>query len=147
MRQLLMLGFYCEVYRREPRCRVYANDVLLDEFNITHAPVKQGGVVNGEQLSPQYFGQEYIRLKLATPFLKYIEFDDQNAQEVCVKIEIQNNDNNYSNGFMSKYTRVMIPFMYLSSKKILNNIDDLKDRWKFSKNYRMHTKRDLDTYY
>jgi hypothetical protein len=41
MRQLLMLGFYCEVYKREPLCRVYVNDVLLDEFNIPHTPQKE----------------------------------------------------------------------------------------------------------
>ena len=148
MRQLLMLGFYCEVYRREPRCRVFVNNVLLDEFNITHAPSKQGSVDSSTRLSPQYFSQEYIRLKLDTPFLKYIEFDDQGAKEADIRIEIQNDDNNYANGFMNKSTCVMMLYTFLLSEKLLNNLDDLKNNWKFSfKNHRIQSKRDIDIYY
>lgn len=147
MRQLLMLGFYCEVYRRQPRCRVYVNDVLLDEFDISHAPCKQVDI-NNVQLSPSFFGQEYARLKLNTPFLKYIEFDDRGTNKVDIRIEIQNNDNNYANGFMTKCTRVILSHIFLSSKKLLNRMDYLKNNWKFSlKNYHIHNKRDIDTYY
>ena len=36
MRYLLVVGFYCDVYRREPQARLFFNDQLIDEFNIQH---------------------------------------------------------------------------------------------------------------
>ena len=145
MRQLLMLGFYCEVYRREPRCRVYVNDVLVDEFNIPHTPYKQVDT-NNTTLNPKYY--EHNNSKLHTLFLKYIEFDDQDIENMDIRIEIQNNDNNYANGFMNKYTRVMLSHTFLLSKKLLNRIDNLKNSWKFSvENYHIHTKKEIDMYY
>ena len=34
MKYLLVVGFHCDVYRREPRARLFFNDKLIDEFNI-----------------------------------------------------------------------------------------------------------------
>jgi len=151
MRQLLMLGFYCEVYRREPTCRIYINDILLDEFDIPHAPHKDDAnhlFFSGDGLNPNFFDIEYTRVKLYTPFLKYIEFDDQDAKEIDIKIEIYNNDNNYANGFMTKNTQMMLPFMFLASKNLLDRIDNLKNNWKFSiKNYQIQNKRAIDIFY
>lgn len=152
MRQLLILGFYCEVYRQEPRCRVYVNDVLLDEFDIRHSPLRHSPRkhvdVNDIQLNPNFFSQSYARIEKNTPFLKCIDFDDHDAKEADLRIEIQNNDNNYANGFMNKYTCVMLNQIFLLSKKLLNRIDYLKNNWKLSlKNYHIHTKRDIDMYY
>ena len=147
MRQLLMLGFYCEVYRREPRCRVYVNDMLLDEFNIPHSPYKHIDETLKDILDPMP-DEDSIISKSCTPFLKYIEFDDQNFREVDIRIEIQNNDNNYTNGFMTKYTRVKLSCIFLASKKMLNRIDELKNNWKFSrKNYQVRNKKDLGVFY
>ena len=147
MRQLLILGFYCEVYRREPRCRVYVNDVLVDEFNIPHSPCKHSDI-NNIRLSPKFFGRDHVRLEQNTPFLKHIEFDDQDTKEADIRIEIQNNDNNYANGFMTKCTRVILSPTFLLSKKLLNGIEDLKNKWKFSvKNYQIHNKRAIDIFY
>ena len=57
MRQLLMLGFYCEVYKKEPLCRVYVNDVLLDEFNIPHTPRKKIEWNSDIILDPKFFNR------------------------------------------------------------------------------------------
>jgi hypothetical protein len=57
MRQLLMLGFYCEVYRREPLCRVYVNNVCVDEFNIPHTPNNNSWNLD-KQLDPAVWNLE-----------------------------------------------------------------------------------------
>ena len=31
MKYLLVVGFHCDVYRREPRARLFFNDKLIDE--------------------------------------------------------------------------------------------------------------------
>ena len=36
MRYLLVVGFACEVYRKEPRARIFVGDKLIDEFYIPH---------------------------------------------------------------------------------------------------------------
>ena len=130
MRQLLMLGFYCEVYKREPLCRVYVNDVLLDEFNIPHTPQKD---VEFIPLGPKFLTFDFVRLQTNPPFLKYIEFDNAGADALDIRVEIQNNDNNYANGFMSQYTRIQLSYFYIIPVKVLDNIDCIWDRWKFSR--------------
>jgi hypothetical protein len=136
MRQLLILGFYCNVYRKEPRCRVYANDVLLDEFDIPHTPNKEPGI--STSILDPLFRKNYQTsvlnaFKTNSPFLKYIDFDDSDTDILNIKLKIQNDDNNYNNGFMTKYTHITLPYVYLLSKKSLKNIKDIKNNYKYSR--------------
>ena len=143
MRQLLMLGFYCEVYRREPLCRVYVNDVLVDEFNIPQIDQVQAKVDPLDPLDPQRL-ENFIT---NPPFIKYIEFDDADADALDVVLKIQNDDNNHANGFMSKYTQITLSHLFLASKKVLENIDELKNNFKFSrKNWKKFNCDILDFY-
>ena len=130
MRQLLILGFYCEVYRREPLCRIYINDVLVDEFNIPHTTRKKIDV-GSFCLSPKHYGVEQFDLESNTPFLKYLEFDHL-GDHLYLRIEISNNDNNYTNGFMTQYTRVMLSQCWLAPTKFWKEFEQIKDRWKYS---------------
>jgi hypothetical protein len=123
-----MLGFLCEVYKREPLCRVYVNDVLVDEFNIPHTPRKDCEFI---RLDPKFLTPDFVRLQSNPPFLKYIEFDNAGADALDIRVEIQNNDNNYANGFMTNHTRVMLSQCFLISAKVLDSIDQIRDRWKF----------------
>ena len=144
MRQLLILGFHCGVYQREPLCRVYVNDVLLDEFDI---PQSDRVAVEIDQLDPL---RGYKRLQNFTtnpPFLKYIEFDDAGADSLDVVLRIQNDDNNYANGFMSKHTHVTLSHVSLTSKKVLENIDNLTNNSKFTRQNWEKYNRDIVDYY
>ena len=143
MRQLLILGFYCGVYQREPLCRVYVNDVLVDEFNIPHTPRKDAEFI---PLDPIYFTNS-LRLQSNPLFLKYIEFDDAGADSLDVVIKIQNNDNNHANGFMSRYTYVTLSLCYLASKKALENIDNILNNFKFNRKNWEKYNRDIVHYY
>ena len=130
MRQLLMLGFYCEVYRREPLCRVYVNDVLVDEFDIPHTPRKDLWTVD-MRLDPTFWSREQFELQSNTPFLKYLELDDGSGQSLDLRVEIKNSDNNHANGFMTKHTRVMLWQCWLAPVKVWQEFDQIYDRWKF----------------
>ncbi len=79
MRQLLILGFHCGVYQREPLCRVYVNDVLLDEFDI---PQSDEVVVRPDLLDPLRNHKHLQNFTTHPPFLKYIEFDDAGADSL-----------------------------------------------------------------
>ena len=131
MRQLLILGFYCNIYTKEPLCRVYVNDVLLDEFNIPQCDKIN---VNLDRLDPFVRKNKFIQDCITNPpFLKYIEFDDADADSLDVMLKIQNDDNNHANGFMSKYTHIILSQVYLASKKSLENIDSIENNFKFSR--------------
>jgi hypothetical protein len=132
MRQLLMLGFYCEVYRREPLCRIYVNDVLVDEFDIPHSPFKDSSTPD-MKLDPTHWTKEQLLLQFNPPFLKFLELDDAGKRSLDLRVEIQNNDNNYANGFMTQYSRVMLCQCWLAPVKVWEEFDQIADRWKFSK--------------
>ena len=133
MRQLLMLGFYCEVYRREPRCRVYVNDILVDEFNIPHTP-KSDAWTDDMALDPRCRSKEQFELQFSPPFLKFLELDNVGDRSLDLKVEIHNDDNNYTNGFMTQYTRVMMCQCWLVPIKVYEKFDQIQDRWKFGRN-------------
>jgi hypothetical protein len=131
-----MLGFYCEVYKKEPLCRVYVNDVLVDEFNIPHTPRKKIEWNSDIILDPKFFNRTFFRAQSNPLFLKYIELDNAGADALDIRLEIQNNDNNYANGFMSQHTRIQLSYFYIIPVKVLDNIDCIWDRWKFSSHNR-----------
>ena len=143
-----MLGFYCEVYRREPLCRVYVNDVLLDEFNIPHSPYKKIDYPS-LFLNPNYNNSDVIKIKNNALFYKFIEFDCSDSNLLDIRIEVINDDNNYNNGFMTKYTKIMLSQFYVIPKGILNALNLLKSRWKFSTDnwYKLHGKTKPVTFF
>lgn len=146
MRQLLILGFYCGVYQREPLCRVYVNDVLVDEFNIPHTPRKE---VEFIPLDPKFFNIHFNRLQSNPPFLKYIELDNGETDALDIRVEIQNNNNNYANGFMTNHTRVMLSQCFLLSKNTLERLDSMQNDFKFSRKnqHKYYKKKNIVDYY
>ena len=132
MRQLLMLGFYCEVYRQEPLCRVYVDDILLDEFNIPHTPYKNT-FTSDKNLDPTFWTRDQYELKFNPPFFKILELDDAEKRFLNLRVEIQNNDNNHTNGFMNRSTQIMFNQCWLAPVKIWEEFEQIQDRWKFSR--------------
>ena len=142
-----MLGFHCGVYRREPLCRVYVNDVLLDEFDIPQSAQSDGVAIEIDLLDPLKGHKQTQNFTTNIPFLKYIEFDDADADSLDVVIKIQNDDNNHANGFMSRHTHVMLSHVFLASKKVLENIDNLTNNSKFTRQNWEKYNRDIVDYY
>ena len=118
--------------------------MLVDEFDI---PQSDEVAVEIEPIDPL---RGYKRLQNFTthpPFLKCIEFDDAGADSLDVVLRIQNDDNNYANGFMSKHTHVTLSHVFLTSKKALENIDNLTNNFKFSRQNWEKYNRDIVHYY
>jgi len=109
MKYLLAVGFFCNVYRKEPRARIFVGDQLIDEFNIQHQPENKD-LPNPHKktthpLQPVSINtyKEYIKKSLPPLRFYELEIDDQLKQN-NIRIDIDNNDNNYTNGFMSRST-------------------------------------------
>jgi hypothetical protein len=107
------------------------NDVLVDEFDIPHTPRKDS-LPPEMQLDPA-IAKKKNKVILNTLFLKCLEFDDADQRSVDLRVEIENNDNNYANGFMTQHTRVMLNQCWLAPVKVWKQFDQIWYRWKFSR--------------
>ena len=127
MKYVLGIGYDCKKYKQDPRCRVFVNNQLIDEFYIVTP--KNKGVNKWKKYKSH---QTYI------PYLwKKIHFYhiDENVftKEINnIKIELHNTDSNYTNGFMTKSTRCLInPFLCPAefiTRKGIEKIHNLQKR-------------------
>jgi hypothetical protein len=58
MKQVIFLGFYCQIYKKAPIARIYVGDVMIDEIEI-----------------PEFYTEEYVRDKKLS-FLKNENVDN-----------------------------------------------------------------------
>jgi len=141
MRYLLVVGFNCDIYKKEPRARLFLNNQLIDEIFIKnfskHEVLNFKNIRNSLGIKKEFLEPltENESLKIYN-FLNnnsrnsyFYELDiDNNLKEINLSIEISNNDNNYNNGFMTKNTLlqlrtcILIPInetLYLRFNKII----------------------------
>ena len=145
MKYLLVLGFFCEVYRREPRARVFLNDTLIDEFYIAHhkdtlTNKLENFIQSKNILQPISRIDTFNIVKNLFPPLKFYElsmYERQNIDKIKFRIDIENNDNNYANGFMTASTLLKLNLFYFFPlhKKLISRLDKIAEKNKNSKNY------------
>jgi hypothetical protein len=116
MRYLLVVGFACDVYRQEPRARVYFNDQLIDEFFIENH-------IKNVELDTKHPLEPIPRQKLiehrtkCLPPLHLYELDiHKESKHANIRIDINNDDNNYTNGFMNQTTLIQCRILSLLPK-------------------------------
>tara|TARA_B110000503_G_scaffold115957_1_gene174641 strand:+ start:205 stop:909 length:705 start_codon:yes stop_codon:yes gene_type:complete len=119
MKWLLIYGFDVIIYKKAPTVRIFIEDILINEFTLEK---KMSAVVEFE-----YNGKDKNKLT----------------------IEFLNDDNNYNNGFMSKYTSIIPLHLYIVPDYIVKNYSQLWLRYEgtFSKsNYYMYRKKRSEAY-
>jgi hypothetical protein len=133
MRYLLAVGFCCDIYRQEPKARIFFNNKLLDEFYVNQFEDTWSMIVHNKKnhiLAPIPRKLVLSKFYDNIPLLHIYEIEIKNApKKVEIQIQIENNDNNYTNGFISKSTLLQLRVFYffpLNSK--INNI--LSDKGK-----------------
>jgi len=118
MRYLLAVGFHCDVYRKEPRARVFVNDILIDEFLIKH---KNKNIYNLSSEIKIKYTEDLLNPKsnngfipIFYPNLKIYEIEiNQSLKKLKINIDIDNSDSNYNNGFISKSTLIRLNLLTL----------------------------------
>ena len=109
MRYLLVVGFVCEVYRREPRARIFVGDKLIDEFTISHSTdnlftLQKKNIEKYHILNPLL--PSNLKIKNFTT-LKFYELRiDKKNENIKIRIIVDNNDSNFSNSFITASTLV-----------------------------------------
>ena len=123
MRCLLFVGIAVEIYKKPPRIRIYLNDKFIDETPVTKNNLeylqkwqhrKNHYVLDPTIINRPPGGPDHM-------FVYEVDVPDSN---VTIKLMLENDDNNFTNGFMTKFTSVtllylnLIPLKIFSDKKI-----------------------------
>ena len=145
MKYLLVIGFSCDVYRQEPRSRIFLGDKLIDEFSIQH----HGNSLN--LACKKFYSSTHILQPLLNmgielknivvknfPPLKFYEIEiDKQLKELELRIDIDNSDSNYNNGFITNSTLLRLEICYFLplDKKLLSRLIKIRKKNLINKNY------------
>jgi hypothetical protein len=142
MKYLLVVGFACDVYRKEPRARVFVNNKLIDEFNIKH--YKNVLTTTNNFLQNKHILQPFSLIEQLNngiknfPPLRFYEIEiDQEQKQLKLCIDIENNDSNYVNGFMTASSLLTLRIFYFFplNEKILSRLRKIQNKKRLTKNY------------
>lgn len=143
MRYLLVVGFACKVYRKEPLARIFVGDKLIDEFNIKyHIDTCTDKIKEfDKKIHPLQPYDKDIKNKIEFenyPPLQFYEVDiDKNQQHLNISIHIKNGDSNYNNGFISHSTILQLKYFtfFPYNKKLLERLIERVRKKRVSENY------------
>ena len=141
MKYLLVVGFACEVYRQNPRARIFVGGQLLDEFYISHhkdklSPAKENFWQNRHILQPFSSIQEIETQNF--PPLRFYEVEiNTTLDRAELRIEIKNSDSNYTNGFITNSTLIKLQVCYFFPlhQKLLLRFKEIKNKNRQTQNY------------
>ena len=107
MRYILCVSFKYKPYKKTCSIQIFSNNCMLDDFELQNKNVH----------------------------LRYIELDESAIGNELI-FKIYNNDNNYSNGFMTKWAKVKLHNIVLLPKALFD-VDVMKsiknrfrDKWR-----------------
>ena len=114
MKYVLGIGYDCKKYKQDPRCRVFVNNQLIDEFYI--ATPKNKGVNKWKKYKSH---QTYIPYLWKKIHFYHIDENVFTKDINDIRIEIQNAVSNYTNGFMTRSTLLDLRHIFLLPKNFL----------------------------
>jgi len=142
---ILSLGFLCNIYKKAPTVRVYADEYFLDEFFLKNSiqknllksilehkdnfdfifPKKVSNILDPkvQMVDPQVDPHVEYR------FYRIKNFNAKNKDKIKIKIEIYNKDSNYTNGFMTRSTMVSVPYVLLTPTKVMRDVTTFRKKW------------------
>lgn len=131
MRYVLIIGFFCKIYKKQPRIRLFMNNQLIDEFDVqNNESIYQNDEIfhrlldQKNNLKPNIaYWQNYFK---EFPHLHLFEIEIK-EKSLKIQIDILNDDNNYQNGFMTKNTLLQLRSFYFlpMEKKVLQTFSEL----------------------
>ena len=143
MKYLLVVGFSCDVYRREPRARIFVGDKLIDEFFIQHhndtlSTAIENFYSNRQILQPHSLN-EFINMQIKSlPPLRFYSVEiGTTLDRTELRIEIENIDSNNTNGFITKSTliKLQVCFFFPLHQKLLLRLNEIKNKNRSTQNY------------
>lgn len=140
MRYLLVLGFACNLYRKEPLARIIIGRQLIDEYNIPEhidtLTASREKIVGNWQTANMVDVDKNV-LKNFPPLRFYEIKINETIDKLYLQIQIENNDSNYSNGFITKSTllKLQICHFFPLDQRLLSRLEEIKQKNRCSENY------------
>lgn len=157
MRYLLVLGFSCNVYKKEPRIRLFFNEQLIDEFNVSNYPKSINFIRNAEKIlilkHPLEPCAEKTIIKYMKDFMPPLRFYnisvEDRLQRSQIRIDVDNDDNNYNNGFITKSTLLQFKILSLlpADRKIYEWFKLKACNERYSHKYAWHCKKTYTNFF
>jgi len=144
MRYLLVVGFACDVFRREPRARIFVGDRLVDEFSIPHAPsswwpAREEFLKKKSHILQPCPWSDIDNLWMKNhPPLKFYELQcDDEITNLTLRIDIHNHDSNHSNGYMTRSTLIRLEacVLFPLHAGLLRRLEKIRVIGRMSENY------------
>jgi hypothetical protein len=141
MKYLLVVGFACNIYRQEPRARIFVGDKLIDEFLIQHhidTLTTATRNFNRKLLQP-HPRNEFLNMQIKSlPPLRFYSLEiGTTLDRTELRIEIENIDSNNTNGFITKSTliKLQVCFFFPLHQKLLSRLNEIKNKNRSTQNY------------
>jgi len=117
MQYVLGFAILCKKYKKNPIARLFIDNQFIDEFIVDDTTKSfDGPIWPGSKLGPT---DEGLRLNFATKY-KMCEVNERIFKNNSkIKFEIQNEDSNWVNGFMTKSTLIAMHCIFLIPKTLL----------------------------
>ena len=130
MSYILGIGLLYKKYKKNATIRIYINNNLIETYQLTqdinHIEIPTS-IIKSFMKKLKRFNHnslsipDLIQIKCKIPkFLKLIEIEEEKLTGE-VRIEVDNDDSNYTNGFMSKSSLIEPNFFILCPKELLKN--------------------------
>lgn len=117
MSHLFCLLFEYHRYKKDAILRVYADDLLVEEILLTKdIPVRLKKI----RARPPFVDPDDNTWSLTFPEKLFVFEIDQNNLKKSIRIEVINNDNNYTNGFMNKFSYIKFYSLLLVPRCLLH---------------------------
>lgn len=142
MQYVLGVGFICNKYKQNPKVRIFADDVFIDEYEINeHDPVENTLTIDrlrywfpDWQAARPWPSLEKMKRNGDTTMVRTIPKRDQWPKQwkiytldettlqnkKQIKLEIDNNDSDYTNGFMKRSTIIDLRHVFLLPVDLLD---------------------------
>ncbi len=115
MSYLLFLMFEYRRFKRDAIIRIYADNFLVDELNLVEdikLKVKDKTTAPKLSASATQGPDNKCRIHYLPEKLFMFEIDEKHLQK-CLKIQVINDDNNYTNGFMTSFSYIIFHHVML----------------------------------
>jgi hypothetical protein len=139
MPYVLLLLFEYQRYKKDAVIRIYADNILVDEISLTKdikLKTKPEPLYRTPSNTPpeQFYTDNYTRIMFVPEKLFLFEISEKYLNH-NIRIEVKNDNNNYTNGFMTKYSFVKFHRILLVPKCFLQySTWNLLDRFRVDEN-------------
>ena len=142
MKYVLGVGLLYKKYKKQANIRIFSNNRLINDYildedvnlkKVTNINTEFVKKYTGSIMKPMSIkdSDELVDLKLPSKITLY-ELDEEAIGDK-ISIEVKNDDNNYTNGFMSKFAYITPFTIFLIPKSFL--VNGAKLFWKIYKHY------------